>query len=136
MSAFTQLRTTVERFFVDTCTIRTSVAPAFDPDAGYSDDTGDTVYSGRCWVRPYRDRRVVEVGEDVTTLHLYTVRLPWDTTGVEVDQLVTVDTSDDPHMIGRVLRVVDVQGGSATPDRRLVCEDTLTQTVDVEEGGS
>lgn len=133
MSMFTELRTSVDRFFVDTCTIRKPVASVFDPDAGYTDATGDTVYTGRCWVRPFASEQVVQAGEDVEALHRYTVRLPWKTTGIEKDQLVTITNSEDPHMVGRVLRVRDVQGGSQNTSRRLVCEDTLSQTV-VEEG--
>jgi len=40
-----------------------------------------------------------------------------------------VTRCSDPMMVNRALRVVDVQGGSAGPYRKLVAEDTLTVTV-------
>lgn len=132
MNRFAALRTMVDGFLVDTCTINEPSDVAFDPEEGtYTDMIGDEVYSGSCWVRPTGGDRVVDVGEGVQSLRLFNVTLPWDTTGVTLNHLVTVNTSDDPHLIGRVLRVVDVQGGSDTAYRRLVCEDTLTV-----EGGS
>lgn len=130
--SFTGLRSMVDRFLTDTCVISTPVEPVYDPDTGdYPDVTGTIVYDGKCRVRPSAGPRVVNAGEDTVSLHTYDVWLPWDTTGVEIDQLVTV-TSDDPHLTTRVLRVIDVQGGSETPHRKLVCEDTLT----VSEEGS
>lgn len=132
MNRFSALRTMVGSFLVDTCTINEPPDTEFDPDEGtYADTIGDEVYFGRCWVRPTGGQRVVDVGEGAQSLRTFDVTLPWDTTGITINQLVTVNSSDDPHMIGRVLRVVDVQGGSDTAYRRLVCEDTLTV-----EGGS
>lgn len=134
---FSALRSMVGRFLTDSCTITTATTVEFDPDLGYDVDTpGDTVYSGVCWVRPTGGERVVEAGEGPVALRLFDVTLPWSTTGIEVDQLVTVTACVDPHLIGRVLRVVDVQGGSQTPHRRLVCEDTLNRSSVEEEGGS
>jgi hypothetical protein len=128
VNQFAALRTVANSFMVDTCRITDDVAPVFDPDEGYTDETGATFYTGPCRVRPAGGPRVVNVGEDVFSLRMFDVWLPWDTTGVELDHLLTVTTSDDPYLVGRVLRVVDVQGGSDSAHRKLLCEDTLTVT--------
>lgn len=138
MNRFAALRSTVDRFLVDSCVIRENVpAPVFDDDSGtYSDTTGDVVYSGRCWIRASMFQRDAEAGESLVSTRMYDVTLPWDTVGVNRDHLLTVTESDDPHLVGRVLRVSDLKGGSNNPHRRLVCEDTLTVTVEEEEVGS
>lgn len=131
MNRFANLRTMVDRFLVDTGTIRSPAAPAFDEDLGYDTaGTGDAVYAGRCRLRPSGGARVVIAGDAPITLRLYDLTLPHTATGVEVDQLATMDTSDDPSLAGRVYRVVDVQGGSDGAYRRVVVEDTL----DIDEG--
>jgi hypothetical protein len=135
MNRFAGLRTMVDRFLVDTCTITDDVAEEFDPDSGTYPDPGDgaEVYSGRCRVAPAGGDRVVDAGDGPRSLRTFNVTIPWDATGVEINHLVTIGTSADPHLEGRIMRVVDVQGGSDNPHRRLVCEDTLTVT---SEGGS
>lgn len=128
MPNFDALRSMVSRFLVDTCTVTSPAATAFDPDDGYSDATGATVYTGPCRVARPSGPQQVEAGEDTVTLGRFDVTLPWDTVALEVNQLVTVTASGDPFLIGRVLRVIDVQGMSDAPYRRLVCEDTRTQS--------
>jgi hypothetical protein len=124
---FTPLRTMVTGFLTDTCTITTSSTIEYDETLGHDVDTaGDEVYAGVCRVRPAAGDRVIAIGEGTVTLRLFDVTLPWDATGIEVGQLVTIDASSDPHMVDRELRVADVQGGTDTAYRRLVCEDTLS----------
>lgn len=125
------LRTMVSRWLVDACTIHSPGRPVFDADAGIDTvDPGDEVYDGVCRVRPTGGDRVVMAGDAPVTLRLFDLTLPWETTGIMVDQVVTITGSDDPHMIDRQLRVVDVLGGSDGVHRRVVIEDTLT----VDEG--
>jgi hypothetical protein len=136
MVDFTALRSTVSRFLVDTGTIRAASDLAYDPELGHDVDTpGDQVWSGVCWVRPATDDEV-RAGESVVGLHLYTVWLPWDTEGIALDQIFTATSSADPYLVGREFRVVRVAGGSQTPHRRLLCEDTLARSYVEEEGGS
>lgn len=133
MTEFAALRTTVARFLVDSCTIASPADPEFDDDLGYETvGVGAAVYSGVCRIRPTGGQeRVHLAGEALVTLRTFDLTLPWDTTGVKVGQRATITSSEDPHMIDRVFRVVDVQGGSDGAYRRLIVEDTL----DVDEGG-
>lgn len=133
--AATRLRTMVNRWLNDTCTIRSPGIPTYDPDEGV--DTvaaGATVYSGRCRLRPTGGERIVMAGETPITLRMFDLTLPWDTTGVKVNQQVTIDSSEDTHVVDRVYTVIDVQGGTDSAYRRLVVEDTLT--IDEGEEGS
>lgn len=125
----TALRNMVAGWLTDTCTIREpGPLPEFDPATGYPEpELGDEVYDGECRLRPAGGDRVVFVGDGQVTLRLFDLTIPWDATGLEVNHLVTMNTSDDPMLEGRVYRVVDVQGGTNTAYRRLVVEDTLEQ---------
>lgn len=131
---FAPLRSMVLLFLTDTCTIGIPAAAEFDKDTGtYPDDPPTEVYAGACRVRPSGGERVVQAGEGPTSLRTFDVTVPWDTVGVKLDHLVTITGSDDPHLIGRIFRVIDVQGMSDAAYRRLVCEDTLSVTyVEVE----
>jgi hypothetical protein len=119
------LRSVVARFLTDSCTIATPGAdPVFNPSTGYSDADGDEVYDGPCRLRP-SSGSTVDAGGAVLTLHRYDLTVPWDTTGLTVGQVVTITDSNDPSLVGRTYRIVDVQGGTDTPHRRAVVEDTL-----------
>lgn len=131
MNRFAALRTMVEGFLVDECIVREPGIPVFDPDDGYdSVASGATVYEGRCRLRPTGGERIVMAGEAQVTLRMFDLTVPWDATGFKVNQLVTITSSNDPHLLDRVYNVRDVQGGSDTAYRRLVVEDTLS----VDEG--
>jgi hypothetical protein len=121
------LRSMVDGWLNDECVIHSPSAPVFDLGVGI--DTvgeGAQVYAGKCRLRPTGGARVVIAGDAPMTLRLFDLTLPWDTEGVLVDQLVTLTASNDPYVMDRVYRVVDVQGGSDSVYRRLVVEDTLT----------
>lgn len=131
------LRTLVARFLVDTCTITTRGGVAFDADEGIDVETaGTTVYAGVCRIRPAGGDQTVIVGESPVPYRTHDVWLPWDTTGVEVNHLLTLDTCDDPHMVDRTFTVTDVQGGSSGPHRKLGVVERLTadEAPDEEEG--
>lgn len=132
MSMFTALRHTTLGFLGDRIVFRAAPTVDFDDDESRDAETeGATVFSGRCRITPSSGGRVVDAGEGVVSLRLFDVDLPWTATGVHVDQVGTVTKSTDPHLVGRKLRVVDVQGATDNPLRRVVCEDTLT--TDIEE---
>lgn len=121
-----RLRTMVDGWLNDTCTVNAPGVVAYDPDLGYDTAAaGGEVYSGKCRIRPSGGSRVVMAGDAPVTLRLFDLTLPWDATALLVDQLVTVTDSNDPYMVDRVFRVVDVLGGSDTAYRRAVVEDTL-----------
>lgn len=131
---FTALRTMVAGFLTDACTVRSPGEPTYDEDQGIDVlGTGDVVHEALpCRLRPTGGERVVVVGDGVVTLRMFDLTCAWDVTGFAVNQIVTMDDSSDPHVIGRPFRVVDVQGGTDSPYRRLIVEDVLT--VDEGEG--
>lgn len=122
-------RRRLERWLTDTCTITGPDERDYDPATHrYTTTAGDPVYTGACRLtRSGTSDRVVLAGEGPVSLRLFDLTLPWDTTGLAVNQIVTITSSDDPQLDGRTYRVVDIQGNSETAYRRVVVEDTLTQ---------
>lgn len=131
----TALRTMVAGFLTDTCTITTpGPGPVFDPDAGtYTDAAGDTVYTGACRLIA-GGSRTSDVGDAQVPFGSYDVRLPWETTGVEVDQILTVTASTDPMLVGQALRVTSVHAGTDNAYRRVICEQAGAVATFDEEG--
>lgn len=133
MNGLAGARRRVARWLVDECTIAGAPGPAVY-DAELEEETlqpGDEVWSGPCRVNRQAGDNVVNVGEGVTTLRRYDVTVPFDVVVVEVDHIVTISTSTDPYLVGRPLRVVDVQGSTDAAYRRLVCEDVLAGGIEV-----
>ena len=124
--SFAALRTMVAGFLTDTCTIRRPGRPAYDREQGIDVITaGDAVYAGACRLRPAGGARVVAVGEGLTTLRMYDLTLPWDTEGIQVDQVVTLEASNDPHIVDRTFTVTDVMGGTDGAYRRCLVEEIV-----------
>jgi hypothetical protein len=65
----------------------------------------------------------VQLGEGQVDVRQVIVSIPWNATAPHRDDLVQVTAcKQDPDMIGRYLRVVEVAGGSLFHDaRRLSC---------------
>lgn len=127
MNQFAALRSVAEGFMADTCVITTSPAVTFNATTGVESNTaGSSVYAGKCRVRPSAFPQLANAGEGVQTQRLYDVWLPYDIVDVDLDHIVTVTASDDPYLVGRDLRVTDVQGGSDGPYRKLQAQDTLS----------
>lgn len=121
------MRATVDSTLTDTCTIGELGATTFDPDTGtYAEGAETAVYSGACRIGMTQGSdRVVEVGGEPVSLRTYNVRLPWDTEGIEVDHVLTVTASNDPHLQGRRMRVIDVRGMTDPLSRSTTVEDFL-----------
>jgi hypothetical protein len=120
-------RRAAERLMTDACTItRAAGAPVFDEATGtYTTPTPTTLYSGKCRVKTYRQNndRVVDFGGEPVSLWPFSVSVPVEVTGLEVDDIVTVTASVlDPDVVGTRLRVRDVVKGSQITARRLGCE--------------
>jgi len=102
-------RVAAEQLMVDTCQI-TRVNPAtttIDPDTGVITPAYTTVYSGKCRLKlPTATARPLAVGEaQVFTQHPI-LSLPALTTGVEIDDIVTITASAlMPLLVGRVFHV-------------------------------
>ena len=123
--ALPQLRQQAEALMVDGCTITRSggTSSEFNPDTGEWETlpAGASVYEGRCQVRSQNAAEVVAAEQEVGQ-HIYTVSVPWDTTGVTRGDRVTVTQSADPWLQGRTLTVTDVHGATNVTKRRLLCE--------------
>lgn len=114
---------------VDRCTINGASSIDFDPEEGVESDTaGAEVYAGKCRIRPSSGPSTVEVGEGTRSFGYFDVWLPWNTVGVELDHVLTITSSEDAYLVGRSFVIVDVEGGSDAPHRKLQVQDTLTVT--------
>lgn len=137
MNRFANLRTMVDRFLVDTCTIRDlGAAPIFDRETLAETFTpGDVVYTGRCRIRPESAASMAEIGGGPVYTGRYQLTLPFTALGLKIDQTVTIDTSDDPALEGATFRIVDTLAGSDASHRRVICEHT-TDAAEWAEVGS
>jgi hypothetical protein len=119
-------RAAAEQLMVDTCTISEAGGQGvFNETTGqYDGATSSTVYSGPCRVKPRDNQdRIRQFGEQTISLWPYLVSVPMSVTGIDVDALVTITTSElDPDLAGKVLRVRQVAQGSHITARRLGCE--------------
>lgn len=117
------LRAEAEAAMPDTCTItRSGGEPVFDPNTGtYTPAAPSTVYTGRCRVQAKADE-VVAAGDQPVTLRRFTASLPVATSGIEVDDVLTVTDSADADLVGLSLRVVDAKSGTWLVARRLTLE--------------
>jgi hypothetical protein len=70
------------------------------------------------------DRVTPAAGQQVTQRD-YLVTLPLSVAALEVDDVITVVTANDPHLPGRILRVTDVVHGSEVWERDVFCSDDL-----------
>lgn len=117
------LRAVAERFMTDRCTIASATSVEFDADTEHDVETdGAELYDGKCQVRPVGADTVLEVGDAPLSIESIIVRLPVETVGISINDVVTVTRSDDPLMIGRALRVRAVLGGTGAASRNLYCE--------------
>lgn len=112
-----------ERLMTGSCTIVRRTLGAFDPDTGrHAAPTDSQIYTGKCLVRALpADTSVQLAGEDVQTVDME-VRVP-HTVDARREDRVTVDTSDDPNLAGRLLLVRRVEHDDWVTHRRLLCED-------------
>lgn len=121
-SLLVEARAAAEEIMTEACTITRAGELTFDPDAGYSDPTGDTVYAGMCRVQQARIAGPSSslVGGAELTLDELDVWIPISSTVIEVDDVVTVTAARyDPQLVGRSYRVAEVPAASQKTSRRL-----------------
>jgi hypothetical protein len=108
----------------DTCVIeRKDGDPVLDAGTGLLVQQWETVYTGRCRVKP-RSSSETEWGEREVTVGQYVTSLPWDVEAqVRREDRVTVSASEDAWLIGRRLEVVGVSLSGTATARRLLVED-------------
>lgn len=108
----------------DTCTIRRVTGQVEDDFSGEIQKTYAVLYSGRCRIQQHQasaNRR--DVGEDDVLLLDSEVQLPMSVVGLQVRDEVTIDTSIDPDLPGRVYLVRDLAHKTDATARRVQCEE-------------
>ncbi len=122
------IRLDVEPIFSDTGKIeRLTDLGTLDHDTGlYTGPTRITIYEGVLSIHPIISRRdrFDEVGQGLVFSRQYRIDLPWFVDDVQIRDLFTGITSDDPQVPGREMLVRDVLIGSNLGYRRLTVQDT------------
>ena len=92
---------------VDTCTITRNGTATTNPDTGVVTQNATTIYTGKCRLKlPVAIARPDNVGGAQEFLQHPILSLPAATTGVLVDDIVTINTSAlMPSLVGRVFHV-------------------------------
>jgi len=97
-------------------------------DGTWTPPVRTTVYDGTARISPHTsEQRFVVVGERRTVFSDFLVAIRWDAAPIQVDDLVEVTEAVDPGLVGLVLRVEDVEGGSEQWERLLVATELLAQ---------
>lgn len=116
-----------------TCTITTGGAGGWDPDAGETDGTPTTHYTGRCRVQAQANAAAErDAADQLVTVSTYLVALPASCPGVPVGDkgakvtITAMDANGDQELIGAVLTVQSNPTASLRWERDLTC--TLDQT--------
>lgn len=116
------------------------IRPASGAAAVFNESTGRSVAPSPTTVYgpgPIRVQRLPQAVSDSTTgdreqtIREYQVTVDFDraTTPLAVNDIAIVDVSpDDPHLVGRALRVRDVRLGTLAWQRDLLCEDVAPTT--------
>jgi len=102
---------------------RLSGTPVFDPVTGSTSQPKTTVYSGLFRIQEQQVTVTDAAAERITT-HAYQVSGAAEV-DLKIDDVGTVDASNDPTLVGRKLRVTDIQRGSLLFERTFTCTDNL-----------
>lgn len=123
-TALPDLRAEAEALMTATCTIRAWDGEwTTDPDTGEATRAlGTVAYSGNCRVRPATlQAQSREMGGAETFVSDLMVSVPVSATGVRKGQLVTIDSSPDPALVGLTAEIQDVARGDNLTARRMWC---------------
>ena len=92
----------------------------------YDNPTVSTIYTGPIDISPvtYRRDRQELGGAESIRIRQYRAEVPWDVGDVWIDDKVTVLTSQDPQMVGKIFDVSDVLYESEMAVRRISLTDT------------
>lgn len=111
---------------LDTCTIRQdtddNVDDVLDPVTLELTDAGDAtvVYTGVCSVRTQGERE--EIAADDRAMGEYIISIPHDAAVPRESDRVTIDTSQDPSLVGRVFAIRKVVSKTLLVSRKLMCD--------------
>lgn len=122
-------RPVLETTWTATVTFRRfSGPPVFDPETGSTSRPKSVVYSGPCRIQHHETTSAgsTVAGAEKITSHDYQVSGPVEM-DLKVDDVGTVDTCNDPTLVGRELTVTDIQRGSLLFQRDVICTDNLME---------
>lgn len=107
------------------CSIARPAAGAYNAATlQYAANTDTAIYSGPCRIQQRTSAEATgDVAGQIVTTRSYLVAIEHDAGQVLVDDIVTLTDAVDALLIGRKLRVTDVQYGSNQWQRDLFCED-------------
>lgn len=107
-SALRAGRRAAEKLMDDTVTVERQTGTTFDDSTGAETPTWTTVYSGKAKLQQRGLPHVTQTEAGATEAMVATtmVHLPAGTTGVDVGDRVTVDTSTNPSLAGRQMVIV------------------------------
>jgi hypothetical protein len=98
-----------EALMVDACTIRRLTGTVTDKDSGDPVKTWDDLYAGKCRIQQgLAQAAQQDAGEDYLLQLRLEVQLPVAVVALEVNDEITVTTSQDPDLVGRVFLVRDL----------------------------
>jgi hypothetical protein len=96
-----------------------------DPVTGTSTQPTITVHSGTCRIQDHQvNAHTAVAGAEVITTHAYQVSLDV-AAALRKNDVGTVDACSDVTLVGRELRVDDLQRGSLLFERTVICIDDL-----------
>lgn len=106
----------------DTCTIVRVGARTTDPVTGDVTTPSTSLYSGKCRVQQHQaSADGKDIGEDSLLLLSLEVQLPMSVTGLQAGDEITMVTSVDPDLPGRVFRIHDLAHKTDATARRVQC---------------
>jgi hypothetical protein len=123
-------RTAARQLMTDTITISRVTGQVYNPATLDYDPTTATLYTGPADVKPLDlQNREVQAGEREVAVRSFDVKLPFGTAAANVagdftrGDVVTVTSSADASLIGRMLVVTGVGHGGRRTARHLDVED-------------
>ena len=123
-------RRAAERLMVDTCTVRRVASHTTDPETGVITPTYSTIYAGKCKVQRNpapTNSRPTSVGEAEVFLAYIELHLPTSATGVDSDDMATIDTSAlDPDLVGVVFHLRELAHKTFQTARRFGVQEVTS----------
>lgn len=109
-----------------TMTFRRTTGPSvMNPTTGSSTQPTAVMFTGTCRIQEHQvNAHTVVAGAEVVTTHAYQVSLDV-AADLRKNDIGTVDTCEDATLVGRELRVDDLQRGSLLFERTVICIDDL-----------
>lgn len=124
-SAIARFRAREQQLMRSECTVERATAGSYDPETMTWSNTPETVYQGICQVRPGGLQGGDEnQGDDETRSLTYTIKVIADTP-VQTGDVVTVTSSKDAGMVGRVFRITDVPADEWQINRKCSAEEVV-----------